>query len=362
MLFNKSVLEILEERDYKQLQYLPIGLRKNFCHMYNTVSYKLEEYDFNLRNIVSPYLLASKCGDVDCVEIETYSNGIELIKTVLTDLILRYKDTGYSAMLKCFKANRFFLEMAKDFGEEKIHINLDNIAIAIAEHNYIETKDALYIMDLLEHESLRGYVYDLAFEIQEYAKPDIIATVYYDELANRYNSNPKFYKYYIKTIVCVYVYDLAFEIQEYAKPDIIATVYYDELANRYNSNPKFYKYYIKTIVCVSSMNIEDLFYGSSIVHPDLIGIFSVKGVSSKYVECSLDEAHYSLVEDILRNLNECKTSSEYKDQLIVALTMHCVREPYGSALSNFIYSILLKKLVRETEYLGANLYNRLSEV
>lgn len=315
MLFNKSVLEILEERDYKQLQHLPIGLRKNFCHMYNTVSYKLEEYDFNLRNIVSPYLLASKCGDVDCVEIETYSNGIELIKTILTDLILRYKDTGYSAMLKCFKANRFFLEMAKDFGEEKIHINLDNIAIAIAEHNYIETKDALYIMDLLEHESLRGYVYDLAFEIQEYAKPDIIATIYYDELANRYNSNPK-----------------------------------------------FYKYYIKTIVCVSSMNIEDLFYGSSIVHPDLIGIFSVKGVSSKYVECSLDEAHYSLVEDILRNLNECKTSSEYKDQLTVALTMHCVREPYGSALSNFIYSILLKKLVRETEYLGANLYNRLSEV
>lgn len=315
MLLNKSVLDILDEKDYNAMDELPIAITRNYCHIINSISYKMKYVGVDLNCIVSPYLISVRQNENECVCISTYCNGIELIKTVLTDLILRFKETSYDVFLDCLKLNSFFIEMRKDFGDEKVTSNLENIAMCVMQNTHIENKNALYIMDMLESDDLRGYVYDLAYDVQDYCPSDT---------------------------------DKYINLEDFK----------DELEN----NKLGYKYFVKELNVELSDIKADVYYANSIVHEQLLGIFNVREVRKNYSAQRLATDFYSVVYDILKSTSECQTPREFNEQLQVEFLNRGISEPYDESLASFINSIQLKKLVRETKHLGVNLYNKLSEV
>lgn len=315
MLLDKSVLDILDEKDYGAMNELPIAISRNYCHIHSSINYRVKSVGADLNDIISPYFLSTKHSESEYVSISTYCNGIELIKAVLCDLILRYKDCPYDIFLSCLNTNRFFIEMKNDFNEEKVSENLNNIALGIMEHNHIENREALYIMDLLESDSIRGYVYDLAYDVQDYCSSVTDRTIELHELKDEFEKNKMLYKYFTKEI-CI-------ELEHCPK---------------------------------------DIFYGASIVHEQLLGIFNVREIRSNHQGLNLATDFYSVVYDILRNTSECQTPREFNEQLQVEFITRNITEPYDESLAKFINSVQLKNLLRQTKYLGANLYNKLSEV
>ena len=315
MLLDKSVLEILDEKDYGAMNELPIAINRNYCHIHNSINYRVRQTGVDLNDIISPYFLSTKHNENEYVTLVTYCNGIELIKTVLCDLILRFKDCPYDVFLACLNTNTFFIEMKNDFNAEKISENLENIAIGVMEHSHIENREALHILDLLESDKIKGYVYDLAYEIQEYC----------DTITNR-----------------------SFALEDFKE--------------EYEKNKMLFKYFTKEICIELKHCPADSFYGVSIVHESLIGLFNVREIKATHQAMSLPTEFYTVVYDILRNTSECQTPREFTEQLQVEFITRSISEPFDDRLAKFINSVQLKTLIRETKYLGANLYNRLSEV
>lgn len=314
MILTDDILDLLKFREYPSINKLPLGMSENFIPCFLGVQKILREEGIGLNNIVSPYMLSATKGQDKTITITTYPNGIEVIKVVLADTIMRHQRAPYYILKNGFIGNRFFTEMMEDFDSEVVLENLYKI-IDIVSNEGNEFKDANYTLDFLESDCIKGYVYTLAELIQEKYSLRFSSTVNYNDYQTLMEDYRDYYKYFTKEIY------LAFEGYEL-----------------------------------------ELSFGTSMVHQQLVGLFNVRGVDSYYCDKVLPEECYERLPQILESLRNCRNEREVNSELLTQFMIFEIDDEHRKLIVSLINSIILKRLIRENRQLGSKLYEVLCEV
>lgn len=314
MIITDDILDLLKFKEYSSINKLPLGMNENFMACYHGIQRRISNDGISIGNIVSPYLLSIVNGEDRHITITTYPNGIEVIKVVLADIVLRHQRAPYEILKYGFTGNRFFTEMMEDFDKDIVEENLGKIVDIIANEGN-EFKDANYTLDFLESDCIKGYMYTLAELIQEKYLLRFISSVSYEE--------------------------------------------YKEMMEEYGD---YYKYFTKEIYLSFENYKLGYTFGTSMIHQQLVGLFNVRGVENYYCDKGLPEANYERLPQILDSLKNCRNEREVNNELLTQFMIFEIEDENRKLMVSLINSIILKRLIRENKQLGNKLYEVLCEV
>lgn len=192
--------ENLEYLGYNNIEGLPALANVGHNVIEELISGKI---DINFRNLVSEHMIAiqhSGSLDQDCISVNLYDAGVDVVKVFLTDFILKYGEMDLTSMLVFLYENQFMKRLSKfaDAAEFEKHGSIIVNSISTLEMDIL---DEIKIMDLLESEEFKSSVYYLGSMVQDlYTKVYVTLNSVVD-FKEEYNCNKDFYDFFIKEIV-----------------------------------------------------------------------------------------------------------------------------------------------------------------